>query len=105
MRVRDARFGTSSMFFLREEQSLASTDGPFNHQTLYRAFPQLSVTAVSTESNDFQSRASTDIAPMGLGYEHVLDADLVGNAPRWAEEAVRKLFAKPVDPGTYDLVL
>jgi TldD protein len=29
----------------------------------------------------------------------------VGNAPRWAEEAVQKLAATPVDPGQYDLVL
>jgi predicted Zn-dependent protease len=48
---------------------------------------------------------STDVQPMGLGYEHVRDARLVENAPRWAEEAVAKLTAKSVDPGRYDLVL
>jgi hypothetical protein len=42
---------------------------------------------------------------MGLGYEHVRDADFVGNAPQWAEEAVAKLSARPVQPGRYDLVL
>ena len=42
---------------------------------------------------------------MGLGYEYVLDADLPGNAPLWAAEAVQKLSAKPVEPGRYDLVL
>jgi TldD protein len=105
MKVRDARFVNSSMFFLREEKSFASTEGTFTHQTLYRAFPQMTVTAVSSEGTDFQTRASTDIAPRGLGYEHVLDADLMANAPRWAEEAVRKLFARPVEPGRYDLVL
>jgi TldD protein len=42
---------------------------------------------------------------MGLGWEYVLCTDLVGNAPRWAEDAVRKLGARPVDPGAYDLVL
>jgi TldD protein len=105
MKIRDARFVNSSMFFLREEKSFASTEGSFTHQTLFRAYPQMTVTAVSSEGADFQTRASTDVAPMGLGYEHVLEADLVGNAPRWAEDAVRKLFARPVDPGTYDLVL
>jgi TldD protein len=35
----------------------------------------------------------------------VLDSKLVENAPRWAEEAVQKLSAKPVEVGRYDLVL
>jgi TldD protein len=42
---------------------------------------------------------------MGRGYEHVRDAKLVENAPRWAAEAVGKLSAKPVEVGRYDLVL
>jgi len=42
---------------------------------------------------------------MGLGYEHVLRSDLIGNAPGWAEDAVRLLSARPVEPGDYDLVL
>ncbi|MEX2582945.1 MAG: TldD/PmbA family protein [Gemmatimonadota bacterium] len=103
--VNSARFVNSSMFFLREEKSFASTEGTFTHQTLYRSYPQMTVTAITEEGSDFQTRSSTDVAPRGLGYEHVLDADLVGNAPRWAEDAVQKLFAPPVEPGTYDLVL
>ena len=35
----------------------------------------------------------------------MLDCDLAGNAPRWAEEAVAKLSAAPVEPGVYDLVV
>src|SRR6185295_5868767 len=65
----------------------------------------MTVTAVSSDFSDFQSRQSTDIAPMGRGYEHVLDSKLVENAPKWAEEAVQKLSAKPVEVGRYDLVL
>jgi len=42
---------------------------------------------------------------MGLGWEWVLKSDLPGNAQRWAEEAVQKLTAKPVEPGRYDLIL
>src|SRR5690606_9037088 len=49
--------------------------------------------------------AATDLAPRALGYEYVRDANLVANAPRWAEEAVQKLSAKPVQPGRYDLIL
>jgi len=65
----------------------------------------MSVTAVSADASDFQSRDSTDVQPMARGYEHVTEARLVENAPRWAEEAVQKLSAKPVTDGRYDLVL
>jgi TldD protein len=103
--VQGARFVNSSMFFLREEKSFASTEGTVTHQVLYRTLPRMTVTAVAKDGRDFQSRVSTDVQPMGLGYEHVRRADLVANAPRWAEDAVRKLTARPVEPGTYDLVL
>ena len=100
-----ARFVNSSMFFLREEKTFASTDGSFIVQTIYRTQPRVTVTAVSSDASDFQTRASNEIAPMGRGYEHVRDAKLVENAPKWAAEAVQKLSAKPVDVGRYDLVL
>jgi TldD protein len=105
LRVQGARFVTSSLFFLQEDKTFASTDGSYITQTLFRAYPQLNVTAVAADSSDFQTRLSTDVQPMGLGYEHVRAARLVENAPRWAEEAVQKLSAKPVEPGRYDLVL
>ena len=105
LKVAGARFVNSGMFFLREEKTFASTDGTFTVQTIYRSQPQMTVTAVASDFSDFQSRQSTDVQPMGRGYEHVLDARLVENAPRWADEAVRKLSAKPVEVGRYDLVL
>ena len=105
LQVKGARFVNSSMFFLREEKTFASTDGTYTVQTLYRALPRVTVTAVAPDFSDFQSRASTDVQPRGLGYEHVTDSRLVENAPRWAEEAVQKLSAKPVEVGRYDLVL
>jgi TldD protein len=103
--VQGARFVTFFMFFLREEKTFASTEGTFTNQTIYRSFPRMNITAVSQDFSDFQTRASTDVQPMGLGYEHVRDGRFVENAPRWAEEAVQKLSAKPVQPGRYDLVL
>src|SRR5687768_9645440 len=103
--VSGARFVNSQMFFLREEKTLATTDGTYVVQTIFRAQPNLTVTAVASDNSDFQTRQSNDIQPMGKGYEHVLDAKLVENAPRWAEEAVRKLSAKPVEVGRYDLIL
>lgn len=103
--VKGARFVSSSMFFLREEKTYANTEGTYTVQTIYRTSPGMNITAVSADNRDFQSRQSTDIAPMGMGYEHVTDSRLVENAPRWAEEAVQKLSAKSVDVGRYDLVL
>ena len=105
LKVRGARFVNSSMFFLRDEKTFANTDGSLLVQTIYRTQPNMSVTAVSSNMADFQQRQSTDVQPMGRGYEHVLDAKLVENAPRWAEEAVEKLSAKSVEVGRYDLVL
>ncbi len=105
LKVQGARFVTSSMFFLKQEKSFASTDGSWIEQTYYRAYPSMTITAVSADRSDFQSRQSTDVAPRGMGYEHVTAARLVENAGRWAEEAVAKLSAKAVQPGRYDLVL
>ena len=105
MKVPSARFASSSLFFLREEKTYANTDGTFTVQTIYRTQPSMTITAVSSDGSDFQSLQSTDIQPRGLGYEHVTGAKLVENAPRWAELAVQKLSAKPVDVGRYDLVL
>ena len=103
MKNPQARFVNSSMFFLKEEKSYANSEGALVAQTIFRSQPSMTVTAVA--SGDFQSRQSNDIAPRGRGYEHVTEANLVENAPRWAEEAVAKLGARPVDAGRYDLIL
>ena len=105
MSVNGARFVNSFMAFLKQDKTFASTEGSYIEQTLYRSFPVMDITAVAADGSDFQNRQSTDVAPRGLGYEHVRNADFVGNAPRWAEEAVAKLTAKSVEPGRYDLVL
>ena len=101
--VKGARFVSSSMFFLREEKTFASTDGSFTAQVIYRTQPAMTITAVG--NGDFASRESVDVAPRGLGYEHVRDSKLDEMGPKWAEEAVQKLSAKPVEVGRYDLVL
>ncbi|MEP7067460.1 MAG: TldD/PmbA family protein [Gemmatimonadota bacterium] len=105
LKVAGAKYVNSGMFFLREEKTLATSDGTYVVQTIFRSQPQMTVTAVAPDMSDFQSRQSNDIQPMGRGYEHVRDAKLVENATRWATEAVQKLGAKSVDVGRYDLVL
>jgi TldD protein len=88
-----------------QEKTFASTDDIFTVQKVYRCLPQLTVTAVDPATGDFQARNSAEVAPMGLGYEWVIKADLPGNATKWAEEAVQRLSAKSVEPGRYDLIL
>ena len=105
LKVAGARYVSSSMVFVLEDKTFASTDDIFTVQQVYRCLPELTVTAVDPSTGDFQTRYSAEVAPMGLGYEWVRKADFPGRAPLWAEEAVRKLTAKPVEPGRYDLVL
>lgn len=104
LKVKGTRFASSGVNFLREEKWFANSDGSFTEQTLFRCSPNVNITAVSADNADFQTRSS-DIAPRGLGYEHFAESDLVGNASKWAEEAVQKLSAKPVEVGRYDLIL
>ncbi|HEX9704201.1 MAG TPA: TldD/PmbA family protein [Gemmatimonadales bacterium] len=105
LKVQGTRFVSSSLFFVLEDKTFASTDDVFTVQQIYRCLPQMTITAVDPQTGDFQTRVSAEAAPVGLGYEWVTKADLPGRAPRWAEEAVQKLSAKPVAPGSYDLIL
>jgi TldD protein len=103
--VNRAEFVNSSMHFVRQQTTFASTEGSILEQTVYRTVPQMTVTAVAPDSMSSQSRTSVEVAPMGLGYEHVEAANLEERAVEWAEEAVEKLSATPVEPGEYDLIL
>jgi len=105
LKVAGARFVNSSLAFVRDQKTYASTDDIFTVQDVYRCFPQMTVTAVDSTRGLFETRNSAEVAPMGLGWEWVLKSDLPGNAQRWAEEAVQKLTAKSVEPGRYDLIL
>lgn len=103
--VAGVRIVTSNLRFLSEEKFYANSEGTVTDQLVYQSYPTMSVTAVSDDGSDFQSRNSTDIPPLALGWEHVLESDMVGLAPMFAEEAVEKLSARSVDPGIYDLIL
>lgn len=100
-----ARYASSSLAFHAEHVILATTEGSLIEQTIHRTLPSLSVTAISADRSGFESRNSTEVPALQAGYEYVLESDLVALAPRLAEDAVAKLSAKPVQPGTYDLVL
>jgi TldD protein len=105
LKVRGVRFCNSGVNFLREEKWFANSEGSYTEQILFRCSPGVNITAVSADNSDFQTRAANEVAPRGLGYEYFLESDLVGNATKWAEEAVQKLSAKPVEVGRYDLIL
>lgn len=103
--VSSVRSARSFLSFVREEKTFASTEGSIIAQTVYRSWPSLTVEAASSDSVDTVTRTTHDIPPMGLGYEHVLSANLSERAFELAEDAVQGLSARPVEPGAYDLIL
>ena len=102
MAVKGVSFVSSGLDFVKEDRSFANSDGSVIEQTIVRCAVPFQATA--TAPGDFQTRSNV-IAPMQRGWEYVLEQDLVGNAGRWASEAVQKLSAKPVAAGRHDLVL
>ena len=102
LKVPKVRFVNSGIAALREEKTLATTDGTLVTQTFVRVAPQFTATAIA--EGDFQSY-NEELAPRGLGWEYVEQLNLPGNAERWASLAAEKLTAKPVAPGRYDLIL
>ncbi len=104
LKVPGVKYVASQMFFVKEEKNYANTEGTITTQTIVRSWAPMSITAISSDMTDFQSRSNT-VQPAGRGYEHILEADIVGNAKKWGEEAAQKLKAKAVEPGRYDLVL
>ena len=103
--VPSVRSAFSFVSFVRDEKTFASTDGSIIAQTIYRTWPSMTVIAISSDSTDTQSRSTDEIAPRGLGYEHVLSANLPERALELADEAVQSLTARSVEPGEYDLIL
>jgi TldD protein len=105
LKEKGVRFVNSVLFFVKQDRLFASTEGTLTDQQFVRSWPLFTATTVAPDFSDFQSRQGVEAAPMGRGWEYVLECDLVGNARKWGEEAAQKLTAKPVEVGKYDLVL
>ena len=102
LKVPKVRFVNSGMSLLREEKTLATTDGTLVTQTFVRVGPQFTATAIT--DGDFQSYTE-ELAPRGQGWEYIESLDMPRNAEQWASLAAEKLTAKSVDVGRYDLIL
>jgi TldD protein len=102
LKVPKVRFVNSGMQLLREEKTLATSEGTLVTQTFVRVGPQFTATAIG--DGDFQSYTE-ELAPRGQGWEYIESLNMPGNAERWASIAAEKLSAKSVEVGRYDLIL
>jgi TldD protein len=102
LKVPKVRFVNSGLQLLREEKTLATTDGTLVTQTFIRVGPGFSATAIA--DGDFQSY-NEELAPRGSGWEYIESLDMPHNAERWASLAVEKLSARSVEVGRWDLIL
>ncbi len=118
-----ANFMQSMLFQVNQQKYFASTDGSYIDQDLHRLWAPFTATAVDKASGKFRSRQGLG-SPVGMGYEY-LDArpehkikaaggvatlytdsyDMIGDARAAGRDARRKLTAKSVTPGKYDLML
>jgi TldD protein len=95
---------TASVTCVSEEKFFASLKGSRIEQTRTRVIPNFQATAVDRAAGRFAERNS--LAPArGTGWEYFEEFDLVAEARQAGEEARRKLTARPVEAGRYDLVI
>ncbi len=81
---------SSFLSFTQEDKVFASTVGSLIEQTIYRSYPGFGCTAIA--NGDAQER-SYERPPLNIGYEHIDQQDLLGNADRVATEAIEKVNA------------
>jgi TldD protein len=99
-----ADFCFATFLAAREERLFASSTGARIAQTRTRVQPQFKITAVDKASGRFATRDS--LAPgRGAGWDYAISCGLIEEARQGAEDAQRKLRAKPVQPGLRDVVI
>jgi TldD protein len=104
LRAPGARFCSSHLFSAGEHKFFASTEGSRIEQEIVRIWPSFTVTAVSDDGGDFQSRSGFCM-PTGQGYEYCRSYPMLDDARKAGEDAVEKLKSPMIEPGKRDLVL
>jgi TldD protein len=89
-----------------EQKTLVTSDGVAVDQELVECGAGLDVVAVGDGLYQVRSYPSAHFGSSGqAGWEYVEELDLVGNAPRIAEQAVALLSAAPCPAGVTDVVV
>ena len=92
----------SNMAFDYEWKYLATSEGSYIEQEIWRTSPGFTVTA----RKDGKAKSRTfSVAPKSAGYEVVLEAKMLENVERIASEAVEHCTAPPVGVGLKDLIM
>ena len=104
--VKGVKVAESSMAFIRETKTFASTEGSFIEQDIVES--GLGIVARAVAKGEMQQRSypnSFGRHQGTAGYEFVKQWDVVGNARRMGEEAVALLSAPQCPAGTTALIL
>jgi len=104
LEVKGASFVRSFLIAASDEEFLATSEGTRLDLMTTRLWPGFTVTALDAATGEWATRDG-DIPPAQRGLEYLEEIDLDALAARAAEEAIRKLRAPAVTPGTMDLVV
>jgi TldD protein len=90
----------------RQERALATTDGTYVTQTVYRTGGGLNLVVTNARGQVVGGAGATGLETTGRGWEIFADAQIVDQIPRMLAEAETDghLPVKPVDVGQYDVV-
>jgi TldD protein len=95
-----------SMACIREDKVFASTEGAYQEQTLFETGGGIMCLAVGNGEIQQRSFPNSFGRTQGTtGYEYIQKMQLVENAPRIGEEAVRLLTADPCPSGVTTIIL
>lgn len=102
----DVTITRATLGFYREHRWFGSSEGAFLEQSWIET--GAGMTAYAVAGGEFVTRSYPDAHGGGweqAGWEFVERLDLLGNAPRVAEQAAALLTAPYVEPGTRDLII
>jgi TldD protein len=104
--VKGVAVAESTLAFIRENKTFASSEGSFIEQEIVES--GLGVVAMAVSEGEMQQRSypnSFGRHQGTAGYEFIQQWDLVGNARRMGEEAVALLSALQCPPGVTTIIL